>query len=79
MQMLDETGQTIRNDTMIGPLSEGQQFVSYCEARGGRPKPNVGWHLNGKRLPGAFQPFFVRCLFSHSSLHFIQISMENKK
>lgn len=57
MQMLDETGQTIRNDTMIGPLSEAQRFVIYCEARGGRPKPNVGWYLNGKRSPGAFSSF----------------------
>lgn len=54
MQMQDETGQILRNDTVIGPLSEGQRFVAYCEARGGRPKPNVGFFLHGKRLPGEF-------------------------
>lgn len=54
MQMQDETGLTLQNGTVIGPLSEGQRFVSYCEARSGRPRPNVGWYLNGKRLPGTF-------------------------
>lgn len=58
MQMQDETGLTLRNGTVIGPLSEGQRFVSYCEARGGRPRPNVGWYLNGKRLPGKFHLIF---------------------
>lgn len=52
MQMLDENGQTLRNGTTVGPLSEGRRYVSYCEARSGRPKPNVGWYLNGKRLTG---------------------------
>lgn len=59
MQMQDETGQTLRNDTIIGPLSEGQRFVSYCEARGARPKPNVGWYLHGKRLPGEFYKYIL--------------------
>lgn len=51
IQMLDENDMTIRNDTIIGPLSEGQRFVSYCEARSGRPRPIVGWYHNNKRLP----------------------------
>lgn len=54
MQMHDESGQILGNDTVIGPLSEGQRFVSYCEARMGRPRPNVGWFLHGKRLTGEF-------------------------
>lgn len=61
MQMQNETGQTLQNGTVIGPLSEGQRFVSYCEARSGRPRPNVGWHLNGKRLAG-------NVLFSYFSI-----------
>lgn len=64
MQMLDEAGQVIRNSTTVGPLSEGHRFVSYCEARSGRPKPNVGWYLNGKRLTGNFlSTYFIN--FKH--------------
>lgn len=58
MQMQDETGQILQNGTVIGPLIEGQRFISYCEARGGRPRPNVGWYLHGKRLAGVFQNMF---------------------
>lgn len=65
MQMHDENGQSIRNDSSVS-LVESKSFLVYCEARGGRPKPNVAWHLNGKRLTGAFtqppNPFiFVIC------------------
>ncbi|XP_031616824.1 hemicentin-1 isoform X2 [Contarinia nasturtii] len=51
MQMQDETGQILQNETVVGPLIENERFVSYCEARMGRPRPNVGWYLHGKRLP----------------------------
>lgn len=67
IQMLDENGQVLRNDTTVGPLNEGRRFVSYCEARRGRPKPNVGWYLNGKRLTGnwvfaLFSTFCIHCI-----------------
>lgn len=63
MQMLAENWQPLRNETVIGPLSEGQVFVSYCEARGGRPKPNVKWFLNGKPSAGKLFPGFYVILY----------------
>lgn len=69
MQMLGENWQPLRNDTEMGPLAEGQLFVSYCEARAGRPKPNVKWYLHGKPLAGESQFCFV-FLFFFFSLHF---------
>lgn len=55
MQVLGENWQPLANETVIGPLSDGQLFVSYCEARGGRPKPNVKWFFDGKPLAGEFK------------------------
>lgn len=63
MQMLGENWQPLRNDTEMGPLSEGQLFVSYCEARAGRPKPNVKWYLHGKPLAGEFSLHFFSFSF----------------
>lgn len=54
MQILGENGETLSNDTTIGPMRDGQLLVSYCEARGGRPKPNVRWYVDGKALAGEF-------------------------
>lgn len=54
MGMLGENWKTIENNSMIGPLIDGQFLVSYCEARSGRPKPNVKWYVDGKALAGEF-------------------------
>lgn len=54
MQILGENGEPLSNDTTIGPMRDGQLLVSYCEARGGRPKPNVRWYVDGKALAGEF-------------------------
>lgn len=55
MQILDEAEQPLQNGTVIGPLSEGQRFTSYCEARGGRPAPIVTWYSNGEKLHSKFR------------------------
>lgn len=64
MQMLGEKGNPLRNNTVIGPLIDGDFLVSYCEARGGRPKPNVKWYVDGKALAGEFIHRFKILLYS---------------
>lgn len=55
MQILDAAEQPMPNGTVMGPLSEGQRLISYCEARGGRPAPIVTWHSNGEKLHSKFR------------------------
>ena len=53
--MIDESNNSIKNDSTLGPLREGHRFTSTCEVRGTRPAPLVGWYRAGKRLTGNFR------------------------
>jgi hypothetical protein len=48
--MKDDSGNEIRNGTIMGPLRESQILDTLCEVRGARPQPKVGWYRAGKRL-----------------------------
>lgn len=52
IQILDESENSIKNGTTLGPLREGQHFTSICVVRGARPAPLVGWYRAGNRLKG---------------------------
>lgn len=79
MQLLDEQGQPIRNGSEIGPLIEKQRFVSYCEARGARPKPKVGWYRYGKPLAGKFFIFYPSTYKKRIEEKKLVCGKENKK
>lgn len=70
MQISGENWTVLPNDTVIGPLRDGQLLVSYCEAIKGRPRPNVKWYADGKALAGEFILLFQFLFyFNCSSVH----------
>lgn len=65
--VLNYKDENITDDTVIGPIKEGQKFEVTCEVHNARPEPEVHWYRKGEKIQSHETSFKEDDLFTVSS------------